>query len=123
MWPGTDWTAEIQTPARAETFVFVTSVRTKVKFTLQPAMKAQWYSRTLPLISALDVGGWSTPRPGRFTPGKDTRYPSYRRLRGSQGRSERARNISPTPEFDPQTVQPLGSRQTDYANPAHIVPC
>ena len=26
-------------------------------------------SSTLSLTSALDVGGWSTPRPGRFTPG------------------------------------------------------
>jgi hypothetical protein len=25
----------------------------------------------LSLTSALDVGGWSTPRPGRFAPGKD----------------------------------------------------
>jgi hypothetical protein len=23
------------------------------------------------LFSALEVGGWSAPRPGRFTPGKD----------------------------------------------------
>ena len=30
----------------------------------------QMYSCTLPSISALDGGGWSTPRPGRFTPGK-----------------------------------------------------
>jgi hypothetical protein len=29
------------------------------------------YSSTLSLSSALDVGGWSTSRPGRFTPGKD----------------------------------------------------
>jgi len=29
------------------------------------------YSSTLPSSSALDGGGWSTPRPGRFTPGKD----------------------------------------------------
>ena len=29
------------------------------------------YSSTLPSTSALDGGGWSTPRPGRFTPGKD----------------------------------------------------
>ena len=29
------------------------------------------YSFTLPSTSALDGGGWSTPRPGRFTPGKD----------------------------------------------------
>ena len=31
----------------------------------------QMYSSTLPSTSALDEGGWSTPRPGRFTPGKD----------------------------------------------------
>ena len=29
------------------------------------------YSSTLSLTSALDWGGWSTPRPGRFTTGKD----------------------------------------------------
>jgi hypothetical protein len=29
------------------------------------------YSPTLTLTSALDEGGWSTPRPGRFTPGED----------------------------------------------------
>ena len=29
------------------------------------------YSSTLFLTSALDGGGWSTSRPGRFTPGKD----------------------------------------------------
>jgi len=29
------------------------------------------YSSTLSLTSALDEGGWSTPRPGRFHPGKD----------------------------------------------------
>ena len=31
----------------------------------------QMYSSTLPLTSTLDGGGWSTSRPGRFTPGKD----------------------------------------------------
>ena len=29
------------------------------------------YSSTLSFTSALDVGGWLTPRPGRFNPGKD----------------------------------------------------
>ena len=29
------------------------------------------YSSTISLTPALDGGGWSTPRPGRFTPGKD----------------------------------------------------
>ena len=28
------------------------------------------YSSTVSVTSALDGGGWSTPRPGRFTPGK-----------------------------------------------------
>ena len=31
----------------------------------------QTYSSTLPSTLALDGGGWSKPRPGRFTPGKD----------------------------------------------------
>ena len=31
----------------------------------------QMYSSTLPSSSALDRGGWPTPRPARFTPGKD----------------------------------------------------
>ena len=30
------------------------------------------YSSTLSLTSALGWGGWLTPRPGRFTPGKDS---------------------------------------------------
>jgi len=29
------------------------------------------YSSTLPLTSTLGRGGWSSPHPGRFTPGKD----------------------------------------------------
>ena len=33
--------------------------------------KDQRYSSTLSLTSALDGGGWSTPGPGSFTPGKD----------------------------------------------------
>jgi hypothetical protein len=55
----------------------------------------QRYSYTLSLTSALDVGGRSTPFSGRLTPGKETRYPLYRRLVGPQGRSERVRKISP----------------------------
>ena len=31
----------------------------------------QMYSSTLPSTSALDRVRWSTPRPGRFNPGKD----------------------------------------------------
>jgi hypothetical protein len=81
-----------------------------VNFSLEQAMKVQWGSRDIALLSltlALDEGGWSTPRPGRFTPGKETQYPLYRRLGGPQGRSGRVRKISPPPGFDPLTVQPV----------------
>ena len=53
-------------------------------------------------------------------PGK-TRYPLYRRLGGPQSQPGRVRKISPPPEFDPRTVQPVASRYTDWAIPAHIV--
>ena len=72
------------------------------------------YSSTLPSTSALDGGGWSTPRPGRFTPGKE-RYPPYGKLGGPQGRSEQVRKISPPPGFHPRTVQSVASRYTDCA--------
>jgi len=36
---------------------------------------------------------------------------------GPLGRSGRVRKISPPLEFDPQTVQPVASRYTDWANP------
>jgi hypothetical protein len=64
------------------------------------------------------MGWWSTPRPGRLTPGKETRYPLHRRLGGSQGRSGRVRKITPPPGIDAQTVQPVASRYTGYAIPA-----
>jgi hypothetical protein len=67
----------------------------------------------LSLTSAVDGVGWLTPRTGCFTTGKETRYAWYRRLGGLQGRSGRVRKISPTPGFDPRTVQPLASRCTD----------
>ena len=71
------------------------------------------YSSTLSLTSALDLGGWSAPRPCRFTHRK-TRYPLYRRLGGPQGRSGGVRKISPPPPgFDTRTVQPVASRYTD----------
>jgi len=50
--------------------------------------------------------------PGRFTLGKETRYPLYRRLGGPQGQSGRVRKISPRPGFDPRTVQPVASGYT-----------
>ena len=75
------------------------------------------YSFTLSLISAQDRGGRSKPRPGRFVPGKETRYPLHRRLFGLQGCSGRVRKTSPLPGFDPLSFQPVASRYTDRAIP------
>ena len=53
------------------------SFRTRIKFEVHPRTGhegpdgEQMYSSTLSLTSALDGGEQSTPRPGRFTPGKD----------------------------------------------------
>jgi hypothetical protein len=52
---------------------------------------------------------------------KEARYPLYRRLCGPHGRSGLVRKISPPTGFDPRTVQPVASRYTDYAIPAHIL--
>jgi hypothetical protein len=67
------------------------------------------YRSTLSLTSVLDGGKWSTPRPACFIPGKETRYPVYRRLGGPEGRSGRVRKILPRPGLDPRSVQPLAS--------------
>ena len=73
------------------------------------------YTSTLSSTSALDGGGWSRPRPGRFTPGKDS-VPIVQEaggLGGPQGRSVRVQKILHPPGFDPRTVQPVASRYTD----------
>jgi len=59
--------------------------------------------------------------PATLPSGKTPPPPLYKMLGGPQGRSERMRKISPTPVFDPRTVQPVASRYTDYAVPAHIL--
>jgi hypothetical protein len=73
------------------------------------------YSSTLYLTSVPDGSEWSTPRPGRFTPEKETSYPWSRWLCGSLGRCGRVRKISSQPGFDLRTVQSVKSRSTDYA--------
>ena len=77
------------------------------------------YSCTLSLTSALDEGGWSTPRTGRFTPGK-TRHPLCRMLGGTQGGLDSCGKPRPPPGFDPRTVHPVASCYTDCAIPAHV---
>jgi hypothetical protein len=77
------------------------------------------YSSTLSLSLALDEFGWLAPRPGRFTPPGKTRYPLYRRLGGPQGQYGQVWKISLQPGLDPRTLQPVASRYTDWAIPAH----
>jgi len=55
----------------------------------------------------MEVGGQGHA-PAALPPGK-TRYPLHRRLGGPQDRCGRVRKISPTPGFDPRTVQPITS--------------
>ena len=88
-----------------------------VEFTQEQSMKFQRGSRGI----ARDGDGRSTPRPGRFTPRKETRYPFYRKLGGPLGRSGRVRKIWPSPGFDPRTVHPVASRYTDYPIPAPVL--
>jgi hypothetical protein len=59
----------------------------------------------------MGVGG-QRHAPAALPPGM-TWYLLYRR------RSGRVRKISPSPGFDPRTIQPLASRLTDYAIPVH----
>ena len=82
----------------------------KIKFTVEEAMKI-YRGVAVYLYSFFNLGarccGCSTSRLGRCTPGKETRYPLYRRLGGPQGRSGRVRKILPSPPlFGPWTSSP-----------------
>jgi len=66
----------------------------------------------------MGVGGQSQAL-GALLPEYKARYPLYRRLGGPQDRSGSIRKISPPAGFDPQIVQPVVSRYTDCAFPAH----
>jgi hypothetical protein len=46
-------------------------------------------------------------------------YLLFRKLCGPQDRSGPVRKISPPPGFYLRTVQPVASRYTDWATPAH----
>jgi hypothetical protein len=69
------------------------------------------------MTSALDEGGWSTTRPGRFYP-RETR--GTHRTGGWVGPGPvwiGAENLPP-PGFDPRIFQPVASRCNDCAIPA-----
>jgi hypothetical protein len=70
------------------------------------------FNSTLSLTLPPDGGGWSTPRPGCFT------Y-CVGDWVGPEVRSGRVQKLSPPPGFDPGPVQPVASRYTDCAIPAH----
>ena len=56
--------------------------------------------------------------PANLHPGM-TRYPLYSGLGGTQVRPGRVKKFSPPPGFDPRPDQPVASRYTDWAIPAH----
>jgi hypothetical protein len=56
--------------------------------------------------------------PASLPPGRDP-TPIVHEAGWTQGRSRRVRSISPSPEFDPRTVQPVATGYTDYTIPAH----
>jgi hypothetical protein len=92
-------------------------VKVKVKVALEQATKAHRgvdISYTLSLTSAIDEGGWSAPRPGRFTPGKVPVHIVYEAGWAPGSVWTGAENfVSHLPGFDPRTVQPVASRYTD----------
>jgi len=61
-------------------------------------------------------GEMSASRADRSLPLGKARYPLYRRLVGSQGRSGQVRKISPPPGFNPRTVRPVATRNTDCSS-------
>jgi len=61
------------------------------------------------MTAGLEGDEWSAARPGHTIPPEKTRYPFYRRLGGTQGRSGRAENLVPT-GIRSRTVQSVVSR-------------
>jgi hypothetical protein len=91
----------------------------KVNFALEQAMRTQREAE-IQLYSFFNLGtrrgGSLTPRPGRFTPGKEARYTLYRRLGEPQGRTRLVLKISLSPGLDHRTVQHVASRNIVCAN-------
>jgi len=50
---------------------------------------------------------------------RETQYPLYRRLVGTQGQYGQVQKISPPPGFNPGTTQPVVNHYTDWAIPVY----
>ena len=67
------------------------------------------------MTATLEGVEWSAERPGRTLPPRKTRYPLYRRLGGSQGRSGRVENLAPAGIRSPDSSAPSSvGIATDY---------
>jgi hypothetical protein len=77
------------------------------------------YTFALYLNPAL-VGNGSPPRNGRFTAGQEIRHP-VQKLGWVLGPVRTGTEYLAPPEFKPQTVQPVTSRYTEYANSTTII--
>ena len=96
------------------------NVKVKVKFILEQdtkALEGKYFSFNL----GATWGGGGQRHALAVLPKGKTRYPLNRRLGGPQSRSEQVWKISPQLGFDPRTVQPVGSRYTDWAIPAPFI--
>ena len=108
--------------SKITTSLHVSIIHTSKDYPIINRQTPNWerkHSSALSLTTALVGSGWSTPHPRSLPPRKKNHFPIYMRLDESQGRSGREWNISPPPVFDPQTVQAVASRYTDYAILAH----
>ena len=76
------------------------------------------YSSNLPSILALDGDGWSTPRLGRFNPGKDLVSIVWEAGWARGPAWTGAEKLALQPGFDSRTAHPVASRYTDCAIPA-----
>jgi hypothetical protein len=71
------------------------------------------------ITSALDGGGWSTPSPDHFTPGKGRGAHCIRGSLSPRVGLDGCGKARLPPGFDLRTVQPVESRYIDCAIPVH----
>jgi hypothetical protein len=96
----------------------------KLKVIPKHVISPQTGGKGMPLYpcstTALERGGFSTPRSGLLTPLRETSYPLYKRLDRAPVPVWIFRNILPTMEFEPRTIHPIRRRYTDYTIPAVV---